>query len=99
MTPFIKQLNPVYFWDVNISTLDENKSKRLIIERIINLGNLNEIKLIISQYGRNEVIHTICNLNILDPKTLNFFSLFFRIPKKKFTCYKRKPLISPHWSC
>lgn len=96
MLSFIKQINPRYFWDVNISDLDEKKSKRLIIERIINLGKLDEIKLVISQYGKDEVIRTICNLNYLDPKTLNFFSLLFGVPKKKFICYKRRQLTPQH---
>ncbi|OFX28251.1 MAG: hypothetical protein A2033_06105 [Bacteroidetes bacterium GWA2_31_9] len=98
MTPFIKHLNPLYFWDVNFLILDKKKSKRLIIERIITLGNLNEIKLLINNYGRDEVIRTICKINYLDPKTLNFFSLFFKIPKKKFKCYIRKQSIPLHWN-
>ncbi|PIV58266.1 MAG: hypothetical protein COS14_10520 [Bacteroidetes bacterium CG02_land_8_20_14_3_00_31_25] len=98
MSPFINQLNPIYFWDVNFLKLDEKKSKRLIIERIVNFGNLNEIKLIINKYGKEEVIHTICNLNYLEPKTLNFFSLFFKISKKNFKCYIRRQLTQIHWS-
>jgi hypothetical protein len=98
VSPFISQLNPIYFWDVNFLTLDEKKSKRLIIERIVNFGNLNEVKLIINQYGKSEVIRTICNLNYLDPKTLNFFSLFFKIAKKNFKCYIRKQSTPLHWS-
>jgi len=98
MLPFTKQLNPVYFWDVNFLTLDEKKSKRFIIERILNFGCLSEIKLLIAHYGKDEIISTICNLNYLDPKTLNFFSLFFRIPKKKIKCYRRKQLTQLYWS-
>jgi len=85
-------LKQEYFWDVNLSTLDEKISKRLIVERIINLGNLQEIKLIIDHYGKEDVIATICNLNYLNPKTLNFFSLIFNVPKKKFKCYIRRQL-------
>jgi len=92
MPGLLQQLKQEYFWDVNLSTLDEKISKRLIVERIINLGNLQEIKLIIDHYGKEDVIATICNLNYLNPKTLNFFSLIFNVPKKKFKCYIRRQL-------
>ena len=98
MSAFLQQLNPQYFWDVNLSTLDEHKSKRLIIERIINFGNLYELRLIIEQYGKDEVVQTICNLNYIDPKTLNFFALIFKIPKSKFKCYTRKPSNQVPWT-
>jgi len=97
MSIFLKQINPTYFWDINIDNIDESKSKRLIIERIINLGNLQEIKQVINHYGKYEVTKTICNLNHLDPKTLNFFSLVFNIPKTKFKCYTRKQSINQYW--
>lgn len=97
-TTFLHNINNAYFWDINIKTLDEVKSKRLIIERVVNLGNLEEIKLLLNHYGKKELTHTICNLNYLDPKTLNFFSLVFNIPKNNFKCFARKQLKVKHWS-
>jgi len=98
MQNFIPSINPVYFWDVNISELDPLKSKRLIIERVLTLGNLEEVKLVMAAYGKPEVIHELCNLNYIDPKTLQFVSIIFGIPKKNFKCYKHKPLSHQHWS-
>jgi hypothetical protein len=97
MSKFLKQINQTYFWDINFDHLDESKSKRLIIERIINFGNLQEIKQLIDHYGKAEVVKIICKLNYLDPKTLNFFSIVFHIPKTKFRCYTRKQSINQHW--
>ena len=97
-TTFIHKINDAYFWDINIKTLDEIKSKRLIIERVANLGNLDEIKLLVNYYGKKELENTICNLNYLDPKTLNFFSLVFNIPKSNFKCFTRKQSKAQHWN-
>ncbi|MBC8321349.1 MAG: hypothetical protein H8E34_11550 [Bacteroidetes bacterium] len=97
MQIFLKKINPTYFWDIDLDKIEDQKSKRLIIERILNLGNLQEIKQMISHYGKEEVIETMCNLNHLDPKTLNFFSLVFGISKTKFKCYTRKQSINQHW--
>lgn len=97
-TSFLNNINDVYFWDIDISTLDEIKSKRLIIERVANLGNLDEIKLLFIHYGEKELIQTLINLNYIDSKTLNFFSLLFNVPKSSFKCFTRKQLKVQHWN-
>ncbi|MBN1185590.1 MAG: hypothetical protein JXB49_25110 [Bacteroidales bacterium] len=92
----IGQLKPHYFWDVDRSAIDDTANKRLVIERIITYGTLGEISLIISNYGRSEVIDVIRKLNFIDPKTLNFMAKLFNLSKTDFKCYTRKPLISRH---
>ncbi len=98
MKNIIKQINPVYFWDVDITEMDDIKSKRLIIERICTLGNIKEIKLLINTYGKADMIKVLCNLNYIDNKTLEFFSLIFNVPKKKFKCYKNRQLKHLPWN-
>lgn len=98
MPALIEQLNKAYFWDVDIAKMDEEKSKRLIIERVMNYGNLSEIRLVKSFYGLKEVKSTLCQLNYIDPKTLNFISLLFDVPKTKFKCYTKKQLAHQPWN-
>ena len=98
MSEFLDKINKVYFWDIDPAGLDEFKSKRIIIERVMNFGNLQEIKLIKDFYGANEVTNILCNLNYIDPKTLNFASLLFHIPKTKFKCYSREQLTRQPWN-
>ncbi len=97
-TTFLNNINKSYFWDVNIKSLDEVKSKRLIIERVATLGNMDEIRALIYKYGKEEVIKTLCNLNYLDLKTLNFFSLILNVPKSNFKCFTRKQSKAQHWN-
>lgn len=98
MSVLIEQLNKAYFWDVDFTQIDEEKSNRLIIERVINYGNLHEIKLIKEFYGIKAIRSVLCNLNYIDPKTLNFISLLFHVPKTKFKCYTRKQLTNQPWN-
>jgi hypothetical protein len=98
MQELLEQLNKTYFWDIEPGNLDCEKSKRIIIERVMNYGNIPEIQLIRKYYGDSVVKNTLCNLNYIDPKTLNFVSLLFHIPKSKFKCYTRKQLTQQHWS-
>jgi hypothetical protein len=96
--PLTDQINPQYFWDVDWSNPEADASKRLIIERVVCLGSLHEIYLLLKHYGRRTVIEVICNLNYLDPKTLNFIAKFFNLPKNAFKCHKRKLLIPGLWN-
>ena len=93
-----KDLNPQYFWDVDIEKLDVNISKRLIIERVFVLGTAKEIMHVISHYGNVEVVSVLKNLNYIDPKTLNFVSKLFNESIQSFKCYIRKQLNLQHWN-
>ena len=96
--PIITRLNPQYFWDVDPLTLDENSSARLIIERVFTLGEIHEMNLLISFYGREKVMDVLCKLPYLDPKTLNFVSRLFNIPLKSFRCHRLKQSKPQHWN-
>jgi hypothetical protein len=98
MESFLNQLNKAYFWDVDFDKLDKSRSRRLIIERVISLGNLSDIQLIKKIYTEVEIRQTLCNLAYLDPKTLNFASLLFNIPKTRFKCYTKKPSVPTPWN-
>jgi len=88
----ISGIDPRYFWDVDRGKLDIIVAKRLIIERVFSLGKLSEMKVLLRYYGKREVIETLSQIIYLDPKTLNFISKFFNIPKSSFKCYTQTPL-------
>jgi len=97
MGKLVRQLNPAYFWDVDPAKVDEEKSRRLIIERVFSLGTLHEIELIAGFYGRDTIVETLTTLAWLDPKTLNFISVTYGIPKSRFRCYKRRLSMPKSW--
>ena len=94
----ISQLNPHYFWDVDLSKLDDNTSCRLVIERVFTLGEIREMNLLISFYGQEKIVDILCDLPYLDPKTLNFVSKLFNKPLKSFKCYRLKQSKPQHWN-
>ena len=98
MSDLLQHINKAYFWDVDFSKLDTEKSYRLIIERVMLYGNLHEIDVLKNHYGTQRIEATLCGLNFIDPKNLNFFSLLFDIPKSHFKCYTRKQLTNQPWS-
>jgi hypothetical protein len=94
----IKEINPRYFWDIDISKLDVSSSRRLIIERVFSLGKLEEMVELLNFYGKREVVNTLRQINYLDPKTLNFVAKLFNIPKISFKCYSRIPSNLRFWN-
>ena len=94
----LRKLNPQYFWDVDISSLDENSSGRLIIERTFSFGEVNEMNMVIDFYGREKVLEVLTNLAYLDPKTLNFVAKLFHKPVKSFRCYQTRQSRPQHWN-
>jgi hypothetical protein len=89
-------LRPHLFWDVDFNALDEEKNKRLIIERVLNRGTIDEFKQILSYYGEENIKGIVVNIRALDNKTLEFVHSFFHIPKEKFKCYTTKLLNQEH---
>jgi len=93
----IKTLNPNYFWDVDFDGLDPHSARRLIVERIFNLGTLNEIRRVNDFYGKVQA-EVLVKLTYIDPKTCNFVKKMFRIPLSKFRCRTREQLKKQHWN-
>ena len=91
-------LNPSYFWDVNIPGWNEASAARLIIERVFTLGEVHEMNLLISFYGKEKILEVLCNLPYIDPKTFNFIRKLFNKPPEEFRCYQLKQSRPQHWN-
>jgi len=85
------------FWDISPEYLDEVKSRRIIIERVLTRGDVPELKVIITFYGLEVIKKEIVKVAYLDKKTLAWVSLFLNIPKSKFKCYITKQSKKIHW--
>lgn len=94
----LNKLDKRYFWDIDVGNLDPKKSKQIIIERIFQLGDIDDMKAIMVFYGEDVTLDVLRNLNYLDPKTLNLVSKLFNEPRENFRCHKRKLSIPQHWN-
>jgi len=94
MLPFRREL----FWDIDFANLNLEKHKRLIIERVITLGNLEEFRQLLVIYKTEIIRQTIMELGYLDPKTMNFVISFFEIDKNQLRCYTKKQSTQQHWN-
>lgn len=94
----IKDLNARLFWDTHNPSMEPEHSKRLIIERVFSLGGIADMRTVTQYYGKEEVVKVLCKLNYLDPKTLNFVSKLFNIPRENFRCHQRMQSTTQHWT-
>ena len=92
------KIRPSLFWDVNKSLLTEDNNRTIIIERVINLGNLAEWDEIVRYYGLEIIKEEVLKAGDLYPKTISFIESYLNIPKTKLSCFIRKQLNQPHWN-
>jgi hypothetical protein len=85
------------FWDVNPETLSLDQHRGLVIERVFSLGNLKELEFVIHYYGWDTVREELMKVGYLDPKTFEFATKMFQIPKSRMRCYIRKQSRSLYW--
>jgi hypothetical protein len=85
------------FWDINFSSLDPKLHKRLIIERVLTLGNLEEFLVIEKLYDKKILVDAIKQLGYLDPKTLSFVISYYGIKISELKCYTLKQSGKTHW--
>jgi len=92
------QISKVIFWDTDYDQIDWALKARFVIERVVMFGNLQDWRTIQAFYGMDKIKESVIASRDLDPKTLNFFSVIYNIPKDKFRCYTILQSNQGHWS-
>ena len=93
-----EKLSKHLFWDMNATLLDKEKNKTIIIERVFNRGDIDDLKIIMKLYSIETIKQEIIKAGFLDKKTLHWASLFLKIPKIEFRCYKKTQSKQVHWN-
>ena len=71
------QIRPSLFWDVDVQSIDLQKHKAFIIERITSRGRFEEFKAMLNYYGKNTVKDKLLQTRYLNEVTLYFYSSIF----------------------
>ena len=79
-------LNKALFWDVNAETLDYDIHAGFIMERVITRGSIDDWLTLLNVYGKQRISEEVIHIRSLDPKSLNFLSVFCNIDKAEFRC-------------
>ena len=84
MSEFIKSLSPRLFWDVDLSDIDEQAHCRFIIQRVLERGSLDDIRVTISHYTIPFMISQAQQIRTLDPMTLAFAACIGNVKEETF---------------
>ena len=76
----IKKFSSHIFWDVDVNNLDIIRSKKLIVQRVLGYGLINDWKILLNLYGIAEIAETAVSLRDLDNKSV-LFQYFLKYPK------------------
>jgi len=95
---FTLNISKNLFWDIDLSKFGDSLNKRLIIERVFSMGDLNDVKEVIQFYGIETIKREIVEAGYLDNKTLSWISNFLNIPKTKFKCFIKRQSNPVHWN-
>ncbi len=68
------------FGDAELTTIDLEKNKAYVIERVIPRGHLTDFNKLITLYSLSDIVEAITLARQLDPKTAHFCSWYFNIP-------------------
>jgi len=78
--------DPSLFWDTNINSIDIKKHAKFIIERVIKRGTRSDWETTLKLYGKETVRNHALTIRSLDPKSLNYLSIYFNTKKENFRC-------------
>ena len=93
----IDNLSKHLFWDVNKSNLSLENNKKLVIQRVLDYGLINDWKIIYNYYGIEEIAKIAVAIKDLDKKSISFISVLSNTPIEEFLCYTTKQSIPKHW--
>ncbi len=77
---------PSLFWDVDPDAADIDIHAGFIIERVITHGNFGDWTMLLTLYGKKGIRDEVVTIRSLDPKSLNYLSIYFNVKKVNFRC-------------
>jgi len=69
-------INPALLWEYDLETFNYDKSYKIVIERVLERGNLSEWRTMVSYYPKDKILETIDWSAQLDKRDKEFSKLF-----------------------
>ena len=84
------------FWDVKVEDLDVDRSRKFVINRVLDYGLIDDWHLLTEIYGIQEIAATAASLRNLDKRSASFVSMLSKVPKENFLCFTSKQSTPKH---
>ncbi|MBQ8061304.1 MAG: hypothetical protein IJ205_05125 [Bacteroidales bacterium] len=88
------QLDKTLFWEYHFDRMDFQNQRRLVAERVIQLGRLSDFYAAFDLYGGIRGFRRIAKNEVvgIDDRSFDFMCKAFNLKKDETECYKRKVL-------
>jgi len=83
-------LRKAMFWDCDFDSIDLDKHKNLIVQRVTDFGTWQEFLKMLRFYGKETVLAEAQTNRELSEHGMYFFSHFLNGNIKDFLCYKKR---------
>jgi hypothetical protein len=83
--PFLQS----YFWDVAFEELEIKTHAFLIIKRVLDRGNLRDIRWLMQTYGKDEIKKVVMESKDLARPTGNFWADMLDLDKNQIPCLQK----------
>jgi hypothetical protein len=86
------------FWDVDKNTLDLEKQKAYIVQRVLEYGLMKDWRNLTKLFTIQDIGRAAKEVRDLDPVSMSFISTVSKIPTEQFKCYSTKQSLPKHWN-
>lgn len=77
------------FWDVRFEEMDWRRRSRFVIERILEYGDREAVRWMLSAYHRSEVVEVLTRSGNLSPRTANFWGQLLEVNQERIRCLSK----------
>ena len=92
------KLNAHLLWDMDLKNFDYINGKKIVVERTVERGDLNDWWAILNMYGVETVKDEIKNIPMMKKRDMNFVHKFFSIPLEELKSYRNFLIGKKHWT-
>lgn len=75
-----------YFWDTDPVLIDMEKNSESVIERILEWGRTDDLRELLSLFGREKLITVLTHSRQLSLRNANFLATIWDVPKERILC-------------
>ena len=89
MQSSLPQSIKVLLWDTDLESISLTKNFQFVIERILEYGDLPDIKWMETTFSHEQIIQTLKDSRRISVKSGNFFAWKYKLPQETLQCLQQ----------
>jgi len=97
-TELKNKLSKHLFWDIDTDSLDVEQHAQLLVQRVLERGEMSDWRFILDYYGLPRIVQECKQMRSLDPVCLSYICLISDTRKEDYRCYHFKQSNPTLWN-